>query len=107
MKRDTIVDDGSSGSTVMKKLSTMWKSLPAKEKEKYSQMAKENKKKDLEHEAEELAKKGESVIPRMIIPVVSSEPLPVSFVTEINLSDTPQPSTADLPPTTQPGQPLE
>ncbi|ELP88160.1 hypothetical protein EIN_223730 [Entamoeba invadens IP1] len=50
MNRESLSTEGISGSTVMKKLSDTWKTLPETEKAKYCEMAKENKKRDLELE---------------------------------------------------------
>ncbi|BFU20139.1 high mobility group box domain containing protein [Entamoeba histolytica HM-1:IMSS-B] len=114
VKRDSVVNDGISGSAVMKRLSVMWKNLSDKEREKYTVLAKENKRKDLEKEANEekaLTALSSRIITNdlntpssqqnLTIPVVSALPIPMNIVTEINLNEEMNLSIPSrLPPTT-------
>ena len=84
--RENVISEGISGSSVMKKLSFLWKNLSEKEKEKYVIEAKQNKQKDLENEMNE-KNKIEFFNPptNLTIPVVSNIPI-VDVVTEIDLN---------------------
>ena len=53
MKREELQAQGITGNAVMKQMSQMWKNLNEKDKQRYIETAKENKRKDLEKENQE------------------------------------------------------
>jgi hypothetical protein len=53
MKREELQAQGISGNAIMKQLSHMWKNLSEKDKQRFVETAKENKRKDLEKENQE------------------------------------------------------